>query len=80
MEPHIDFTSGNFAFVRFGDYHVFVPFEYLPELSPYYWLQEQSKKLLVEYYPDPDILHALSWTPLVDYVLLAQVDLGVGHS
>jgi len=78
MEPSIDFTTGDYAFVRFGAYHVFVPLRHLPDLAPYYWLQEQSSKILVEYYPDPNELYALSWTPLVEYLLLRQVDLGVG--
>lgn len=81
MEPYIDFTVRDLAFVRYGDYHVFVPIAKLPDLAPYYWLQEQSRKILVDYYPDTptrDDEYALSWIPLVDYLLLAQVDLGVG--
>jgi hypothetical protein len=81
MEPSIDFTTRDLAFVRYGNYHVLVPFEKLRDLAPYYWLQEQSRKILVEYYPEPptrDDDYALSWIPLVDYLLLAQVDLGVG--
>ena len=81
MEPYIDFTVRDQAFVRYGDYHVFVPLRYLPDLAPYDWLQEQSRKVLVDYYPEPpacDEDYALSWIPLVDYLLLAQVDLGVG--
>ena len=81
MEPHIDFTSGDKAFVRYGDYHVFVPIAKLQDLAPYDWLQEQSRKVLVNFYVEPpsrDDDYALSWIPLVDYLLLRQVDLGVG--
>ena len=78
MEPSIDFTTERHAFVRFGRIHAFVPLEALPDLAPYYWLEEQSKHILVDYKPNPDYLYALSWEPLVEYALLRAVDLGVG--
>lgn len=77
-EPSIDFTTDKHAFVRFGRIHAFVPLEALPDLAPYYWLLEQGRKELVNYKPNADIYHALSFEPLIEYVLLRSVDLGVG--